>query len=178
MAKNQEPPIDIFELSNWITIGIFKGQLSEFDIRVKYTDFYWTKKWRQPKHIHWIVDWMLKREHNLVLIKWLVLYFQEIWDKNTPDICTEKLKLLCSQKTTLKDVFNDVAKDIAQFEPLNKNGYYHVDFLIFSGYLLLLQEKNNNAKAYMFQRMFSALWKDYSDLYKVITDATSNFSKK
>jgi hypothetical protein len=76
----------------------------------------------------------------------------------------------------LNDLFLELLEDIKTFEELNNNWYYYVDFLIFSWYLLLLQEKTNRSDAYMFQRMFSALWKEYSDLYKIITDATSNYS--
>lgn len=178
MWKKLKDAIDTLELSNWITIWIVEWKLSYYDIRVKYKDNNWTSHWRQPKHIHWIVDWMLKREHNIEKIKELVIFFQKLWDENSPEKATEILKSLYKKEKKLNDLFLNLLDDIRQFEELNSNWYYHVDFLIFSWYLLLLQEKNNRTDAYMFQKMFSALWKDYSDLYQIITDATSNYWKK
>lgn len=177
MWKDLENAIDTLELSNGITIWIIPWRLSDFDIRVKYKDENWTNHWRQPKHIHWIVDWMLKREHNLEKIQELVKYFQKLWDENSPEDATMILKSLYEKEKNLSELFTQLIQEIKNFEELNSNWYYHVDFLIFSWYLLLLQEKTNRADAYMFQKMFSALWKDYSDLYQVISDATSNYKK-
>ena len=176
MAKMLNNAIDTLELSNWITIWIIPWEISDYDIRIKYKDEKWTWHWRQPKHIHWIVDWMLKREHNIKKVKELVIFFQKLWDENSPEEATKILKSLYEKEKKLNDLFLNLLEEIKEFEELNNNWYYHVDFLIFSWYLLLLQEKTNRADAYMFQRMFSVLWKDYSDLYKVITDATSNYS--
>lgn len=177
MSKELLDALDTFELSNGIIIWIIAGVLSSYDIRVKYRDLNGTGHWRQPKHIHWIVDWMLKREHNKPKVKELVALFQKLWEQTSPEKCTQKLKWLHEKTASLKSLYEDVKQDVEKFKELNRNWYYHVDFLIFSGYLLLLQEKANRADAYMFQRMFSALWKEYSDLYQVITDATSNYSK-
>lgn len=178
MTRELKDAIDILELSNWITIWIIEWKISDYDIKVKYKDDNWTWHWRQPKHIHWIVDWMLKREHNIDKIRELVLFFQKLWDENSPEEATKILKSLYDKESNLNELFLNLLEDIKEFEELNSDWYYHVDFLIFSWYLLLLQEKTNRADAYMFQRMFSALGKEYSDLYKIITDATSNYSQK
>ncbi|MDD2745107.1 MAG: hypothetical protein PHU93_01085 [Candidatus Gracilibacteria bacterium] len=179
MVKNLNTLIDTIELSNGISIGIVPGKLSDNDIIIKYKDKNGTQHWRQPKHIHWIVDWMLKREHDEQAIRELVIYFSKLWKKYNPTVCQRILKALLSGNRSLESVYLIVKYDIDIFaNKLDRYGYYKVDFLIFFGFLLLLQEKNNRNDAYMFEKMFSALAKDYSELYNIISYATSNYGKK
>lgn len=180
MVKNLENLIDTMELSNGISIWIISGTLSENDIIIKYKDINGTQHWRQPKHIHWIVDWMLKKEHNKKAVIELVEYFAYLWRVYQPGDCKWILKTLHTGEKKLNDLYSWIDRDwkIDYFsKKLNWYGYYKVDFLIFSWFLLLLQEKNNRSDAYMFEKMFSALAQDYSILYDVISDATSNYSK-
>lgn len=177
MAKTLNNLIDSLELSNWIIIWMIPWKLSKNDIRVKYKDTKWTWHRRQPKHIHRIVDWMLKREHNKKEIIKLVQFFEKLWIKYDSKSCSWVLENLHKWKLKLSELYNQLKQDIQKFKNLNSFWYYKVDFLIFSWFLLLLQEKNNRSDAYMFKKMFSALWKEYWDLYDVITDATANYSK-
>ncbi|HHZ00797.1 MAG TPA: hypothetical protein GYA03_06850 [Tissierellia bacterium] len=58
--------IDI-ELDCGITLSAFPGSLSPNDILLKYKEHRGTDRYRTPKHIHWVIDLMIKREHNKAL---------------------------------------------------------------------------------------------------------------
>jgi hypothetical protein len=64
---------------------------------------------------------MLKREHNIEKIKELVIFFQKLWDENSPEKATEILKSLYKKKKKLNDLFLNLLDDIRQFEELNSN---------------------------------------------------------
>jgi|GEM_PF-1281782 len=64
---------------------------------------------------------MLKREHNIEKIKELVIYFQKLWDENSPKEATKILKSLYEKESNLNDLFLDLLNDIKNFEELNSN---------------------------------------------------------
>ncbi|MCK5449973.1 hypothetical protein KAI32_03850 [Candidatus Pacearchaeota archaeon] len=50
---------------NGVTIGVFAGSRGwkpEHDIVIKYQED--GKRVRTPKHIHWVIDILIKKEHN------------------------------------------------------------------------------------------------------------------
>ena len=52
------------------TIFVFEGKLSQFDILVRYKKG--TLRIRTPKHIHWVVDILMKmQEKHMVLVIYL-----------------------------------------------------------------------------------------------------------
>jgi hypothetical protein len=64
---------------------------------------------------------MLKREHNIEKIKELVIFFQKLWDENSPEESTKILKSLYEKKSSLNDLFLELLEDIKTFEELNNN---------------------------------------------------------
>lgn len=58
-----------------------------------------------------------------------------------------------------------------EFSPLNKYGYYEVEFIIYLMELLMIQEKTNNPNAYMFGNILNSLLDD-KDLFSIISSAT------
>ena len=60
IKNNTKKAIIEFELQRY-TVFVFKGSISPFDILVQYkTDD--GKRLRTPKHIHWVVDILIKLE--------------------------------------------------------------------------------------------------------------------
>lgn len=72
-----------------ITLSAFPGSLSPNDILLKYKELRGTDRFRTPKHIHWVIDLMLKREHNKALTNELLMVFKSQWEKTIPLICRD-----------------------------------------------------------------------------------------
>src|SRR3989344_8042750 len=74
-----------FHLQDGAVIGVFqgsKGNVPELDIVVKYKDKFTKKAVRTPKHIHWVIDLLIKKEHNrsltLEFIDYLITMYEQI----------------------------------------------------------------------------------------------------
>lgn len=151
------------DLGNGLYIFVYPGNLSANDILVKYKQS--DTKQRTPKHIHWVVDFMIKQQHEKVLTDQLLYVFSNRWQSIVPltgrsndDILTS---LILSHNTQLK----------RRYDTLNNYGYYSVDFLIHLMELLMIQEKTNNPDAYMFSRCLNSLMNS-NDLFSIISTAT------
>lgn len=153
------------QLDGKITLSIFPGSLSSKDILIKYKDQCGTNRFRTPKHIHWAIDLLIKREHNEELTKELLLVFKAHWNKITP-----------LKKQDYKTIINSLSLStdlelIEKYSVLNSYGYYKVDFIINLIELLMIQEKTNYKEAYMFKNVINELILG-DDLFKLISTAT------
>lgn len=60
--RNTEKSIIDIKVDDIYTIYVFKGTLSKNDIVIKYSKF--GRRMRTPKHIHWVIDMLLKEQKN------------------------------------------------------------------------------------------------------------------
>ena len=141
----------------------FQGNLSQFDIVIKYKKD--GKRIRTPKHIHWVVDILMKMQGNEELTKEYLLAIQNCWNTCVP--------LSNNDFDTLKDLIETGEKDIkiGQFFDLNVFGEYDVEFLYVLMELLAVQEKTNRADAYMFGKIIEELLETDRDIFKIISTA-------
>lgn len=144
-------------------ICVFQGNLSQFDIVIKYKKD--GKRIRTPKHIHWVVDILMKMQGNEELTKEYLLAIQNCWNTCVP--------LSNNDFDTLKDLIETGEKDIkiGQFFDLNVFGEYDVEFLYVLMELLAVQEKTNRADAYMFGKIIEELLETDRDIFKIISTA-------
>ena len=144
-------------------IYVFQGNLSQFDIVIKYKKD--GKRIRTPKHIHWVVDILIKMQGNEELTKEYLLAIQNCWNTCVP--------LSNNDFDTLKDLIETGEKDIkiGQFFDLNVFGEYDVEFLYVLMELLAVQEKTNRADAYMFGKIIEELLETDRDIFKIISTA-------
>ena len=73
-----------FHLKGGEVIGVFQGSFGkkpELDIIVKFKDKYTKSVPRTPKHMHWAIDILLKKEHNKELTLEFVKYLLDVYDK-------------------------------------------------------------------------------------------------
>src|SRR3989344_9142607 len=69
-------------LSDGTIIGVFEGDrgfIKDHDIIIKYQEK--GKKVRTPKHIHWVIDLLIKKEHKPKLTIKFMKYLREMYDK-------------------------------------------------------------------------------------------------
>lgn len=147
------------------SIYVFPGSLSPNDIVLKYK--YNNCRRRTPKHIHFTLDLLLKREHNPTLVNSLIDEFLQRWNTITPLTTRSYNSLLKNLKITNNSTL------INNFIPLNQYGDYSVEFLITFAELLMIQEKTNNPNAYMFKNVLTHI-KNNADIYTIVSLATHN----
>lgn len=147
----------------WVFQGS-KGDNKDLDIKVKYWDnLSKTKGGRTPKHIDWVIDILLKKEHNKQLALGFVKYLLDIYDKIEP-FKTKEEQQKCELKYTRSD-------ELKKFEPLNDYGQFSVEFLGCVMELLSREEKTGSAKAHMFRDVVEALYTS-DDIFAITNTAT------
>ncbi|MCL4379663.1 MAG: hypothetical protein M1160_03555 [Candidatus Marsarchaeota archaeon] len=146
----------------WIYQGI-KGDNKALDIKVKYWDnLCKTRAGRTPKHIDWVIDILLKKEHNRELTLEFVKYLLTTYDKITAFKSEEERKgdLLYTRKD-----------ELAKFGSLNQYGQFSVEFLGCVMELLSREEKTSSIKAHMFRDVIEALLTS-NDIFAITNTAT------
>ena len=157
-----------FNLKTGEIIGVFqgsKGNNPELDIVVKYRDKYTKFVVRTPKHIHWVIDLLIKKEHNEKLTLEFIKYVLDTYDKIEPFRKKED-QLKCELKFTNPE-------NMKKFEELNKYGQYSVEFIGHVIELLSIEEKTGFEGAFMFKRVLTALYQS-KDIFSIVSAATHN----
>ncbi len=144
-------------------IYVFQGSLSQFDILIKYRKD--GTRIRTPKHIHWVVDFLMKMQGNEPLAKEYLIAIQKCWNTCAP--------LSNNDYTTLKALIEggEDEIEIQYFSELNLYGEYDVEFLYVLMELLAVQEKTNRSDAYMFGNIIEELLETDRDIFKIISTA-------
>lgn len=158
--------------SDTLFLCITKWNLSNYDIKVNYKDLNDSDFWKTPKHIHWIFDIMIKKEHKPEEVKLFMNFLLNKWNNLNSEFCSSELIKLHNREKTLESLFNDIQNDISTFTESNDYWYFPNDFLILFWYLMVLQEKNNRNDAYMFKNMLEWVINDEYNPYKIISIAT------
>ena len=164
-----EEPFRTFELRDkrnavvWVFQGS-KGDNKHLDIRVKYWDnLCGTKRGRTPKHIDWVIDILLKKEHNKALTLEFVKYLLDTYDKIEPFKSKEE-----QQKCEL---LYTKSNELERFGPLNDYGQFSVEFLGRVMELLSREEKTGSSKAHMFRDVIKALY-ETDDIFAITNTAS------
>ena len=153
MKRDSNEIISIMDIScTYENIYVFPGKLSQNDIVLKYKKN-GTRR-RTPKHIHFVIDLLIKKEHNDKLVKSFI---------DTLLIRWESIQGLNQRDINILNKYNE----------LNTYGEYSIEFLLHFGELLMLQEKTNMPGAYMFKKVMESI-KDDKDIYSIVSTATHN----
>jgi len=154
--------------SNSYIIYIFKGTLSPNDILLKYSSPK-NKILRTPKHIHWAVDLLLKKNGDVDKTDMFLTKLNNYWNE-----CTS---LIDNSYISILNIFNNLLFDNS-FNSLNNYGEYPVDFLYTLLCFLAIQEKTNalfgGTTAHMFNDVILELKKNDLDIFKIISTAGFN----
>ncbi|MDP3987474.1 MAG: hypothetical protein Q8P81_04590, partial [Nanoarchaeota archaeon] len=133
-------------------IGVFEGSRGhnpDHDILIKYQEQ--GKRLRTPKHIHWVIDLLIKKEHNKELTLDFMKYLREMYDRVEGFKSAEERSNFEFKETT-------TAK-LKPFEELNKYGEYKVEFIGHLIELMIKMEKNMPPEkpARVFRELMDAL---------------------
>ena len=155
-----------FKLDNGTRIGIFQGELGQrpdLDIIIKYKEAKKGALIRTPKHIHWAIDLLVKKQHKPELTKEFISYFIDMWNKVQPfndKVEQQACRLICNENAAL-----------AKFRELDAYGEYKVDFLSIVMELMILEEKTGFPGAYMFKKVLESILNDKS-IFTMVSSAT------
>lgn len=149
-----------FELSNGTIIGVFQGTRGENpdrDILIKYQEP--GKRVRTPQHVHWVIDILIKKEHDRKLTLAFVKYLRDMWDHIEP-FRTKEEQQSCELKFTTH-------KRLKEFEALNKHGEYTIEFIGHLIELFMIMEKTGLDRAYVFKNLMDAIIQE-KDIFAIV----------
>lgn len=147
-------------------IGVFEGDrgfIKDHDIIIKYQEI--GKKVRTPKHIHWVIDLLIKKEHNRELTLKFMEHLRDMYDK------VEGFK---SKDDRAKFVIKETTPEkLKPFQELNKYGEYKVDFIGHLIELMIKMEKNTPPEkpARVFRELMDAMIQE-KEIFVIVSKAT------
>ena len=155
-----------FRLSGGTVIGVFEGSRGfrkDRDVLIKYREK--GKRLRTPKHIHWVIDLLIKKEHDRELALEFMGYLRGMYDRVGPFADGEDRK-----RCVLTEVSDEKLK---RFEGLNGYGEYKVDFMAHLIELMIKMEKNTPPErpARVFRELMDALLEE-KEIFVVVGKAT------
>jgi len=149
-----------------VTIGVFagnRGHIADHDIIIKYQED--GKRVRTPKHIHWVIDVLIKKEHNKELTLEFLKYIRGMYDR-VDGFCSKEDRAKCELKETTHE-------KLKEFEKLNKYGEYSVEFIGHLMELMIKMEKNMPPEkpARVFKELMDSMIQE-KEIFVIVSKAT------
>ena len=153
-------------LGDGTVIGVFEGNrgyIKDHDILIKYQER--GKRIRTPKHIHWVIDLLIKKEHNKELTLEFMKYLRDMYDK-VGAFTSKEDRTRCELKETTDE-------KLERFKELNNYGEYKIDFIGHLIELMIKMEKNTSPEkpARVFRELMDAMI-DEKEIFVVVSKAT------
>lgn len=153
-------------LNDGTVIGVFEGSRGanpDQDILIKYQER--GKRLRTPKHIHWVIDLLIKKEHNRELTLKFMKYLRGMYNK-VECFKSKEDRAKCKLKET-------TSEKLKPFEELNKYGEYKVDFIGHLIELMIKMEKNTPPEkpARVFKELMEAMIQE-KEIFVIVSKAT------
>lgn len=146
---------------------IHQGGFSNYDMLLKYK-VYESTSWsrtRAPKHIHWAVDLIQKKQFNADLTNKFLEKLLDRWSEVKP------INSNFNRRVIIASCLKESEQIGIDFATLDEVGEYPIRFLWVMAVLLMYQEKTNYSKAFMFQNLLKSL-KYEKGIYKIVSTAT------
>ena len=154
------------KLNDGTTIGVFEGSRGanpDHDILIKYQEQ--GKRLRTPKHIHWVIDLLIKKEHNRELTIKFMKYLRDMY---------ERVEAFKSKDDRAKCLLKETSHEkLERFEELNKYGEYKVEFIGHLIELMIKMEKNTPPEkpARVFRELMEAMINE-KEIFVIVSKAT------
>ncbi len=151
------------ELEEGTKIGLFqgsKGKNPDLDFIVKYQEK--GKSVRTPRHLHWTIDLLIKKEHNRELTLNFVKFLLDMWESVKPIRSKEE-----QQNPPLKF---STKERLEEFGELDGYGEYSIEFMSTVIELLMIQEKTGMEGAFMFKGVLEAIYNE-KDIFSIVAQA-------
>lgn len=169
-GAKEKPPrkyaIKEIKLSDGTIIGVFEGDRGhnpDHDILIKYKEE--GKKIRTPKHIHRVIDLLIKKEHNRELTLEFMRHLRDMYE------IVEGFK---SKEERVNFIIKETTPEkLKRFHELNKYGEYKVEFIGHLIELMIKMEKNMPPEkpARVFRELMDALLQE-KEIFVIVSKAT------
>ena len=149
-----------------VKIGVFEGSRGhnpDHDILIKYQEE--GKRLRTPKHIHWVIDLLIKKERNKELTLEFMKYLRSMYDRVEGFKSKEDRRACILKETT--------SEKLKPFQELDKYGEYKVEFIGHLIELMIKMEKNMPPEkpARVFRELMDALIQE-KEIFVIVSKAT------
>lgn len=166
ISPSRKYSIKEISLCDGTVIEVFEGDrgfIKDHDILIKYQEK--GKRLRTPKHIHWVIDLLIKKEHNRELTLNFMKYLRGMYDKVGAFTSKEDRKN-CELKETTEE-------KLKEFGELNDYGEYKVDFIGHLIELMIKMEKNTPPEkpARVFKELMDAMIEE-KEIFVIVSKAT------
>ena len=156
------------KLKDGTVIGVFEGDRGanpDHDILIKYKEE--GKRIRTPKHIHWIIDLLIKKEHNKELTLEFMKYLRDMYDK-VDAFQSKEDRAECELTETTNE-------KLEKFNELNNYGEYKIEFIGHLIELMIKMEKNTPPEkpARVFRELMDSIINE-KEIFVVVSKATQN----
>lgn len=172
MTSRSEVPFFAERVNDHFIVAIYQGKISKYDIKIKYREMDENGNWTQvrtPRHVHWVVDILLKMQKNKRLTQKFVDKLLEIWKSTEGITSDEQRNAFLNLDYLLKDF-----EEYKHFQVLEKQGRYSIKFLLLLIRLLMIQEKTNCPNAKQFKECLETLRNQNSFIFDIISKAAYN----
>src|SRR3989344_5368330 len=154
------------KLSDGTIIGVFEGSRGynpDHDILIKYQEN--GKRLRTPKHIHWVIDLLIKKEHDRELTLRFMKYLRDMYDRVDSFKSKEDRRNCILKETT--------PAKLKSFEELNRYGEYKFDFIGHLIDLMIKMKKNTPPEkhARVFRELMDAMIQG-KEIFVIVSKAT------
>ena len=170
-SLTDNPLLYEFENDNGIVIRVRKGNKGNLDtdILVTLTDSnIGDKEEKNIKHIYWVVDVLMKKEHNKQLMNEFLGHFVNSWNSLDTFVSNKKEDIEKWINNHLKDL------DLSEYDELNNYGFLSMKTLHYILMMLSGNEKSAREDAFMFKTIITRIANDDADIYDVIAWADTN----
>ena len=149
-----------------VTIGVFagsRGHNPDHDILIKYQED--GKRVRTPKHIHWVIDVLIKKEHNKELTLKFLKYLRDMYNR-VKGFESKEDRETCELKETIHE-------KLKEFKELNNYGEYSIEFIGHLIELMIKMEKNTPPEnpARVFKELMDAMIQE-KEIFVIVSKAT------
>ncbi|MDP3916767.1 MAG: hypothetical protein Q8Q42_00580 [Nanoarchaeota archaeon] len=149
-----------------VTIGVFEGSRGhnpDHDILIKYKED--GKRVRTPKHIHWVIDILVKKEHDKELTMKFLKYLRDMYER-VEGFCSKEDRAKCELRETTPE-------KLEEFNELNKYGEYSVEFIGHLIELMIKMEKNMPPEkpARVFKELMDSILQE-KEIFVIVSKAT------
>lgn len=154
------------KLNDGTLIGVFEGSRGhnpDHDILIKYQEN--GKRLRTPKHIHWVIDLLIKKQYNRDLTLKFMKYLRDMYDR-VDGFTSKDDRTKCLLKETTPE-------KMTPFEELNNYGEYKVEFIGHLIELMIKMEKNTPPEkpARVFRELMDAMIAE-KEIFVIVSRAT------
>ncbi len=170
-SLNDNPLLYEFVNDDGITIRVRKGTKGNLntDILVTITDSkIGDSEEKNIKHIYWVVDVLMKKEHDKDLMNQFLRVFVNSWNS----LDTFKSNRKDDIEQWINAHLNNI--NLSEYESLNEYGFLSMKALHQILMLLSGNEKSATEKAFMFKTIITRISEDDADIYDVIAWADNN----